>query len=323
MGAQYVLITGTHENTQQVVNTLYGAAGVMRRDRWERLPGSYHGSGCTLASAIAGCIAGGASVEDAVRDAQDYTWQTLANGFPAGHGPVHSGPLLLGTRRTRKPSSTGADGRWHPLSCAASMPLPRNAPSILPACSPTSGCAGRRLPHRAIPRQAERHARARRPRPRAARIDPPFRCHAADQRRSRAGFLVNADGVHFGADDGNLIAARAILGPERILGASCYADLRRGPGCAAAGADYVAFGAVYPSPTKPRRRPLLRSTCFFGKNRLTAPPPAPSAASRCANAPPLIAAGADLLAVITDLFGAPDIAARAAPIPTTFRENQP
>jgi hydroxymethylpyrimidine/phosphomethylpyrimidine kinase len=86
MGAQYVLITGTHENTPQVVNTLYGANGVIRRDRWERLPGSYHGSGCTLASAIAGCVAGGASIADAVRDAQDYTWQTLANGFRPGMG---------------------------------------------------------------------------------------------------------------------------------------------------------------------------------------------------------------------------------------------
>jgi hydroxymethylpyrimidine/phosphomethylpyrimidine kinase len=86
MGAQYVLITGTHENTAQVVNTLYGPNGVIRRDEWERLPGSYHGSGCTLASAIAGCIAGGANIEDAVRDAQDYTWQTLKNGFRGGMG---------------------------------------------------------------------------------------------------------------------------------------------------------------------------------------------------------------------------------------------
>ena len=86
MGVQYVLITGTHESTPQVINTLYGPEGVIRRDEWERLPGSYHGSGCTLASAIAGCIAGGASVEDAVRDAQDYTWQTLKNGFRGGMG---------------------------------------------------------------------------------------------------------------------------------------------------------------------------------------------------------------------------------------------
>jgi hydroxymethylpyrimidine/phosphomethylpyrimidine kinase len=88
LGTQYVLVTGTHENTLQVVNTLYGPDGIVRRDRWERLPGSYHGSGCTLASAIAGAIAGGASIEDAVRDAQDYTWQTLKNGFHAGMGQM-------------------------------------------------------------------------------------------------------------------------------------------------------------------------------------------------------------------------------------------
>ena len=48
-GCEYVLVTGTHENTPQVVNTLYGGEGVIRSDSWQRLPGSYHGSGCTLA----------------------------------------------------------------------------------------------------------------------------------------------------------------------------------------------------------------------------------------------------------------------------------
>jgi hydroxymethylpyrimidine/phosphomethylpyrimidine kinase len=86
MGAQYVLITGTHESTPEVINTLYRSGGILRRDRWERLPGSYHGSGCTLASAIAGYLASGASIEDAVRNAQDYTWQTLAKGFRPGRG---------------------------------------------------------------------------------------------------------------------------------------------------------------------------------------------------------------------------------------------
>ncbi len=86
MGAQYVLITGTHESTPEVINTLYGRTGVLRRDCWERLPGSYHGSGCTLASAIAGHLAGGASIDDAVRAAQVYTWRTLASGFRPGRG---------------------------------------------------------------------------------------------------------------------------------------------------------------------------------------------------------------------------------------------
>ena len=86
MGAQFVLITGTHESTPEVTNTLHSPGGILRHDRWERLPGSYHGSGCTLASAIAGYLASGASIEDAVRDAQDYTWQTLAKGFRPGRG---------------------------------------------------------------------------------------------------------------------------------------------------------------------------------------------------------------------------------------------
>jgi hydroxymethylpyrimidine/phosphomethylpyrimidine kinase len=85
-GCEYVLITGTHENTLQVVNTLYGANGVIRSDAWERLPGSYHGSGCTLASAIAATLANGLEVSEAVRDAQEYTWQTLKTAFRPGMG---------------------------------------------------------------------------------------------------------------------------------------------------------------------------------------------------------------------------------------------
>ena len=85
-GCEYVLVTGTHENTPQVVNTLYGQEGVLRSDSWQRLPGSYHGSGCTLASAIAATIANGLPIGDAVKDAQEYTWQTLKAAFRPGMG---------------------------------------------------------------------------------------------------------------------------------------------------------------------------------------------------------------------------------------------
>ena len=132
--------------------------------------------------------------------------------------------------------------------------------------------------------------------------------------------LVDADGVHLGQDDGNLIAARSILGPDKILGASCYADLALAAAAHATGADYVAFGAVYPSPTKPNapqagtdlfaraRTELGATSCAIGGITL-------------ANAPPLIAAGADLLAVISDLFNAPDITARAAQYQRLFEEH--
>ena len=87
-GCKYVLITGTHEATDEVVNTLYDATGVVREDRWQRLAGEYHGSGCTLASAIAARLAHGVRVTEAVREGQDFTWHALAAGFRAGHGQL-------------------------------------------------------------------------------------------------------------------------------------------------------------------------------------------------------------------------------------------
>ncbi len=86
MGCEYVLITGTHENSPEVINTLYAAAGIVRSDAWQRLPGSYHGSGCTLASAIAATLANGLSVAEGVYEAQEYTWQALKAGFHPGMG---------------------------------------------------------------------------------------------------------------------------------------------------------------------------------------------------------------------------------------------
>lgn len=86
MGCEYVLITGTHERGPEVINTLYGKNGLARAYNWERLPGSYHGSGCTLTSAIAACMAQGLSLEEAVAEAQEYTWQTLKLAFRPGMG---------------------------------------------------------------------------------------------------------------------------------------------------------------------------------------------------------------------------------------------
>jgi hydroxymethylpyrimidine/phosphomethylpyrimidine kinase len=88
LGCKHVLITGTHEPGAQVVNTLYGSRGVLRSDSWPRLPGSYHGSGCTLASAIAALLARGMELERAVREAQAYTWQALQAAFHAGRGQM-------------------------------------------------------------------------------------------------------------------------------------------------------------------------------------------------------------------------------------------
>lgn len=86
LGCEYVLVTGTHEHTPKVINTLYGENGVVRSDSWARLSGIYHGSGCTLASAIASLLANGLSMNEAVKEAQEFTWQALKYAFRPGMG---------------------------------------------------------------------------------------------------------------------------------------------------------------------------------------------------------------------------------------------
>lgn len=121
---------------------------------------------------------------------------------------------------------------------------------------------------------------------------------------------VGADGVHLGRDDGDIAAARAALGAGRIVGASCYDEWSRAQAAAAAGADYLAFGAMFPSSTKPLavRAPLEllgRARREFGREV------AAIGGITLDNAAQLVGAGADLVAVISDVFAAPDPLARA------------
>lgn len=85
-GLAHLLITGTHDASTEVVNRLYNSEGCILESSWERLSGEYHGSGCTLASSIAAGLARGLSMQEAVSQGQEYTWQTLARGFLPGSG---------------------------------------------------------------------------------------------------------------------------------------------------------------------------------------------------------------------------------------------
>jgi thiamine-phosphate pyrophosphorylase len=125
---------------------------------------------------------------------------------------------------------------------------------------------------------------------------------------------TGADGAHLGRDDGDLASARARL-QGRILGVSCYDDARLAQAAVSAGADYVAFGSVFASPTKPGavRAPLALFAHEHGV------PLCAIGGITLQNAPALIAAGADLVAVISDLFEAPDIRARASQYESLFR----
>jgi thiamine-phosphate pyrophosphorylase len=164
--------------------------------------------------------------------------------------------------------------------------------------------------------------------PRALRLEQ-ARALVALAHRHGARLIVNddaalaleagADGAHLGRGDGDLAAARAALG-GRILGASCYDSLERARAAAAAGADYLAFGSVFPSPTKPGavRAPLS----LLGEARPLGRPLVAIGGITLGNAPQVIRAGADCLAVISAVFDAPDVAAAARAFARLFGEQR-
>lgn len=155
---------------------------------------------------------------------------------------------------------------------------------------------------------------------------PQARALAALARRRGVKFIVNddvelalavgADGVHLGREDGDLGAARRHL-PGGLLGASCHDSLAAARAAVAAGADYVAFGAVYPSRSKPQalRAPLA----VFHAARALGVPLVAIGGIDAENAAEVIRAGADAVAVISALFDAPDVAARARAFAPLFQ----
>lgn len=123
---------------------------------------------------------------------------------------------------------------------------------------------------------------------------------------------VDADGVHVGEDDGSVGEARARVGPDRIIGVSCYDDFDRARAAVDAGADYVAFGSFFASPVKPdARRARIE---LLGRARTLGVPVVAIGGITASNAATLLDAGADAVAVISDVFAHERLAdiARAA-----------
>jgi thiamine-phosphate pyrophosphorylase len=154
---------------------------------------------------------------------------------------------------------------------------------------------------------------------------------AALCRAAGAIFIVNdsidlaracdADGVHVGRDDAGVAEARREL-PGRIVGASCYDDPAKAAAAAHAGADYVAIGSVFASPTKPgaRRAPLDR---IAAAARLSGLPVAAIGGIDLSNARAAREAGADMLAVISAVFEAPDVEAAARAFTRLYENPTP
>jgi thiamine-phosphate pyrophosphorylase len=131
---------------------------------------------------------------------------------------------------------------------------------------------------------------------------------------------IDAHGVHLGREDGSIEAARARLGPHKLLGASCYRSLENAALAIAAGADHIAFGSFFVSTVKPGAVRSSPTILTEAKRKFGVPVVAIGGITP-ANATQLIEAGADSVAVITALFSAPDIAQAAREFTALFKAN--
>lgn len=131
---------------------------------------------------------------------------------------------------------------------------------------------------------------------------------------------LDAEGLHIGGEDGSAGAARKQLGPAKILGVSCYGRMEKAHAAAEAGATYVAFGGFFPSKVKPGATRTPVELLAEAKRGFELPVVAIGGIT-LDNAPTLIAAGADSVAVISALFGAPDIRGAAQRFRDLFREG--
>lgn len=129
---------------------------------------------------------------------------------------------------------------------------------------------------------------------------------------------VGAYGVHIGQSDSSLQKARALLGPSAIIGVTCHDSLTLASNAASGGADYIAFGAFFPSPTKPLAQ-LANVALLNQAKREFAQPVTAIGGITISNATTLIEAGADCVAVISDLWNAPDIMLRAREFTALFK----
>ena len=131
---------------------------------------------------------------------------------------------------------------------------------------------------------------------------------------------VDADGVHLGKDDETVAEARRRLGPDRIIGASCYNDVARARALQAAGVDYVAFGSFFPSLTKPAAVAASMDLLARAKSELKVPVVAIGGITKD-NAEALIEAGADAIAVVSALFSSDEVEQEARALASLFAKT--
>ena len=264
----------------------------MRTDSWQRLSGSYHGSGCTLASAIAAMLANGLELPEAVREAQDYTWHALQEGVSSRHGPVPARPPVLGARG-RRARAGGEPELPRRAPMPRSTPLTRHDDAAARASAAPRAGSTRVTPDLADTRRPRgaRRRRARRRRggdPVSQQDGGSLALRARAGARARAACTAIRGGLFIVNDDVALAVRRRrrwrARGRGRRRHRRCAREIARArphrsaspattisrarEAAVAAGADYVAFGSFFASTRQAGRARAPTSIAASGARAL-------------------------------------------------------
>lgn len=289
LGSAAIFCTGGHEPGSDIINRLYIRGELTQQSSVPRLEGEYHGSGCTLASALAGFLAQGYPLASAATEAENYVSRALS------HADI---PHPDGQRMPRRVMT-----RHRPFHLSGLYAI-------------TDAQQGKRL---LSDIEAVLRAGVRCVQYRDKSNDPTKRLQQAREltllcEQYGATLLVNDDvelalrsqahGVHLGQQDGSVSAARARLGREAIIGVTCHNRLDLALAAQQQGASYVGFGAIYNSPSKPAAQSCDLGVLCAAREQLRIPIVAIGGITPD-NTADVIRAGAHAVAVISALWQAP------------------
>lgn len=302
-GAGAIWLTGGHEAGDSLVNKLYQQGLLVLETRQRRLTGEFHGSGCTLASALAALLAAGCDLKSAARQAEAYVHEALSHADrPRNHGQYL--PRRIPARATERLPRANLQNVISGLYAITDASL---GDELLSAVAAALEGGVRIVQYRDksddVVRR-EREARALLDLCRLYQVPLLINDDVALAEK------IGADGVHLGQGDGDVALARQRLGAEAIIGVTCHDSLQLAAAAVTAGADYLAFGAMQASSSKPQARLCPLATLSLAHARFDLPLVAIGGITPD-NAGQIISAGASAVAVIASLWQSKDRRARA------------
>lgn len=299
LGTNAVLVTGTHANTDDIRHQLI-SQDEKHTFANPRLDAEFHGSGCTLTSAIAARLALGENLLTAVRHALDFTYRALQQANALGHGQlipdrIHPQPDM-GASAIRLLKPGAMDERLSGLYAITDEML--MGLYFEPAAEQALKGGARIIQYRNKTTNEKRRLEQAQS---LRRLCNKYNSLLIINDDVELALAVNADGVHIGREDTAYEQAREKLGSGKIIGVSCYNDLELARQAELKGADYVAFGAFFSSSIKPEASEAELSLLQQACDELSIPVCCIGGIT-AGNATPLIEAGSQMLAVISDIF---------------------